>query len=331
MDKVIAVTVTYNRSETLINTVNGLLKQSYELYRIIIVDNKSSEIHRQKIDEISKKDNRIIVLNLSENTGGAGGFYNGVKYVNENFEYDYIWIMDDDAYSRDNTLNNLIKAAHQLEEDNNEIGFLAPLVWGVRDKKYQIYHHKKITKYKDGDLIGYNQNFGTQKYIPIEANAFVGPLFSKKAVDLCGYPDSNLFIYGDDTEYTYRISRKMKSYLIIDSIIDHEDLPAQNNIVDPKSWWKEYYMLRNKIFFVREFGSNPLTRIVGYLLLSIKILKSTMAALVKKQYLKYRMIRIKLLTKALMDGLRGKTGKTLDPSHYFKILSEKASSYKGKK
>ena len=45
-----------------------------------------------------------------------------------------------------------------------------------------------------------------------DANAFVGPLFPGKVVDELGIADGSLFIYGDDSEYTRRVSGKHKLY-----------------------------------------------------------------------------------------------------------------------
>ena len=38
--------------------------------------------------------------------------------------------------------------------------------------------------------------------------------------------DGSLFIYGDDSEYTRRVSGKHKLYLIRDAVIDHQDAPV---------------------------------------------------------------------------------------------------------
>ena len=59
-----------------------------------------------------------------------------------------------------------------------------------------------------------------------DANAFVGPLFSGKVVDELGIADGSLFIYGDDSEYTRRVSGKHKLYLIREAVIDHQDAPV---------------------------------------------------------------------------------------------------------
>lgn len=89
-----------------------------------------------------------------------------------------------------------------------------------------------------------------------DANAFVGPLFPGKVVDELGIADGSLFIYGDDSEYTRRVSGKHKLYLIRDAVIDHQDAPVLDANMTPAGWWKEYYCNRNQYFMIREFQEN---------------------------------------------------------------------------
>ena len=51
--------------------------------------------------------------------------------------------------------------------------------------------------------------------------------------------DGSLFIYGDDSEYTRRVSGKHKLYLIRDAVIDHQDAPVLDVNMTPDGSWKE--------------------------------------------------------------------------------------------
>src|SRR5690606_3005779 len=55
------------------------------------------------------------------NTGGAGGFYTGLKISIEK-GYKYSWIMDDDAIAMNGALYNLLEAENIL---HRKFGFLA--------------------------------------------------------------------------------------------------------------------------------------------------------------------------------------------------------------
>ena len=70
---IVAITVTYNSSNTLVLTVQALMKQSFEIDKLIIVDNASSDEHYNQILRIAEKNDRIVVLRLKRNTGGGAG------------------------------------------------------------------------------------------------------------------------------------------------------------------------------------------------------------------------------------------------------------------
>ena len=78
-DKVVAVTVTYNSARLLKNAILALLNQTYEVEKILIVDNASNEENQGLINELKELSNKIIVVNLKINSGGAGGFEAGVN------------------------------------------------------------------------------------------------------------------------------------------------------------------------------------------------------------------------------------------------------------
>jgi GT2 family glycosyltransferase len=152
--------------------------------------------------------------------------------------------------------------------------------------------------------------------IQLEANAFVGPLISKNAIELIGYPDEKLFIYGDDTDYTYRISRLLPSYLCPKAIIYHEDPPkVKEGNWGPKSWWKNYYDLRNRFIFVQTHASCRKNKYFGIFILLFKSVRSLIAAIFLPKYKNHRLRRCFFILCAVSDGLQRKKGKRIDPAN----------------
>jgi GT2 family glycosyltransferase len=103
---VCAVVVTYNRKDLLIKCLDSLTNQSVTPQAIYIIDNNSTDKTEQMlyeneyithIPDFNKKftnqttinDILIKYIRLPENTGGAGGFYEGVK---EAYEDGYDWV-----------------------------------------------------------------------------------------------------------------------------------------------------------------------------------------------------------------------------------------------
>ena len=314
--RVIAVTVTYNRTETLRKTIEALSNQKYELEKIIVVDNNSNEEHKGRLREIESNNDLVEVIWREDNLGGAGGFHYGMKEALEKYDPDWYWIMDDDAYPRADCLEKLFEDGKNLKD----IGFLAPAIYGIDNNKYQMYHHKFISKNKVNDITAVNEYESLNNITEIEANAFVGPLFSRKAVNSVGIPDKGLFIYGDDTEYTYRVTRKFKGYVIKNAVINHQDPPYQGKVVAPQAWWKEYYMFRNRFLFIDKFAESKLEKTIGETCLIIHLIRKILATILKSGYKGFRKPRVDLLKKAMLDGIRKVNGKTLDPKEYIDSL-----------
>ncbi|MBU3103156.1 glycosyltransferase [Clostridium gasigenes] len=314
--RVVGVTVTYNRAETLRKTIEALTNQKYKVEKIIVVDNNSNEENKEKLRKIEKDNDLVEVIWRDDNLGGAGGFHYGMKLALEKYNPDWYWIMDDDAYPRVDCLEKLFEGGKKL----SNIGFLAPAIYGIDNNEYQMYHHKFISKNKVNDITAVEKYEYLNKVTEVEANAFVGPLFSREAVNLVGIPDKGLFIYGDDTEYTYRVSRKFKGYVVKDAVINHQDPPYQGKVVAPQAWWKEYYMFRNRFLFVDKFAETKLENCIGKIYLVGHLTRRILATMLKADYKGFRKPRVELLKKAIFDGMRKVNGKTIDPKEYIDSL-----------
>ena len=321
LERVVAITVTYNRSHTLLENIESLISQSYAVEKIIIIDNASNAEHKKVIHDLVKKYHKIIdLLEMEINIGGAGGFEEGLKYAYNKYKSEWYWIMDDDAYPSENCLEKLINSKKRYKNINN-IGYLCPLIYGKSLSKYQFYHHKNISRFLNKDEAIYNDYSKINDVTLLQANAFVGPLINKEAIEKVGFPDGSLFIYGDDTEYTYRISNIMNGYLIKDAVIFHEDMIQTDGRYNVKDLWKEYYMYRNRFLFINKFKKNIINKMLGYSLVCSSLLKNIIISAIKIKDKKYVKIKIKLLFYALRDGLVSKSGKTIDPQTFNESIS----------
>lgn len=314
--KIVAITVTFNSSHYLKRVIDALEKQVYQISDIIIVDNNSNDENKAAILSIADSKEYIHVIWMDENLGGAGGFSIGMKYAHEKLKPDWYWLMDDDAFPRDDCLEKLLK----YDDYTENIGCLQPLIWGVNLKKYQLYHHKRESKLLLRDISVVNDVKELDDVSRIEASAFVGPLFSKTAVDKVGIADGTLFIYGDDLEYTYRVSREFEVLLVKEAVINHQDPPLVGGVFTPKTWWKDYYCWRNRIFFIKKYTRGTLRRFEALTLFGMMLFKKILKTLVVKEYAGYRKLRISIILKSWRDGIANRRGKMIDPVVYHKKL-----------
>lgn len=313
MDKIVAVTVTFNDFEYLTKALDALRKQTIPIYKIVVVDNNSSDENKKLLKK--EEDEQVEVLWLDENLGGAGGFEAGMRYA-EKYDADWYWIMDADAYPEHDCAEKLLQ--HKNEEN---VGILCPLIYGVDLKKYQLYHHKKMPKFLYKDLDMFDSIESVPAVSKIDADAFVGPLISGEVVKELGVADGSLFIYGDDTDYTYRTSRVYNVLLIKDAVINHRDQPVQG-VHKPQNWWKDYYTFRNRLLFINKYAPNGFDKFVGNFLVGLRLLKQYILSFTLPYNKNMKKFRRSILIKGYVDGIKQRSGKIVDPTQFRGELSK---------
>ncbi|SFC98309.1 glycosyltransferase family 2 protein [Butyrivibrio sp. YAB3001] len=198
--EVCAVVVTYNRKDLLLQCIDAILSQTYPVKKIILVDNASTdgtgELLRQK--GYLEKENIIYSL-LSSNTGGAGGFHEGIK-IAHSLKPDWVWIMDDDVIPDETCLEELLNADKLVKED---VSFYASSIRNADGMAMNVpkLDRRQFTKYTDW------YQYLDEGIVNIVKATFVSLLINRKAIDKCGLPWAPFFIWGDDSEYTQRIIR----------------------------------------------------------------------------------------------------------------------------
>lgn len=259
--KVIAVVVTYNRKELLKECVEALLKQSYTNCKILIVDNASTDGTKEYIDKYIKNE-EVEYINTGSNLGGAGGFNFGIKKAIE-LGFEYIWIMDDDTIPYENALSELINVDNIL---NGEYGFLSSIaLW--KDGKPCIMNRQKNTK----DWYNFSQylKYGLLKtYYATFVSFFIKATVVKKV----GLPIKDFFIWGDDVEYSNRISKKYDCYIVGKSQVLHK---ISNNVgsnisIDDNNRIARYkYAYRNEMYIAKRNGIKGIARQICKILLHL--------------------------------------------------------------
>ena len=217
MKNTVAIVVTYNRLELLKECIESLSKQTHKEFDILVVNNASTDGTDDYLNN-AKNNNILDYITLESNTGGAGGFYTGIK---ESIKkgYDYYWLMDDDTLPKEDCLEELHKAGKALDD---KFGFLSSYsLWtdgsrckmnAVRTKEWSTFENPELSR---------------KGIFAIERASFVSLLIKKDVILSVGLPIKEFFIWSDDYEYTCRIERKFKSYIVVNSEVVHKTM---NNI-----------------------------------------------------------------------------------------------------
>ena len=201
--------------------------------------------------------------------------------------YDYAWIMDDDAFANRTTLSALMEADKILGGPAH-YGYLASAVLWTDGKECVMNRHRLGGRYyEDVDLLQHT-------IIAVEASTFVSLLLPTQTIKTVGLPIKEYFIWGDDMEYTMRITLRhhLKSYLVGNSIITHamkQNIGSDISLdrLDRMSNYKRAFRNENHTFrqygfrgffryFLRcgRFGLNVLTKSKDHRLLRIWIIVS---------------------------------------------------------
>lgn len=300
-----AIVVTYNRKELLAECLNALLEQSQPLDEIVLIDNASTDGTKeflQKKGYLNKS--KITYTRLTENTGGAGGFNEGMKIGYEK-GYDWLWLMDDDSIPHPDAFENLLKNK-TLQDD-------------------QIYALTSAVLYPDGDVCTINgffnfknffwqpantQYYSEKEYFEVDTATFVGFLVRRHTIERIGFPIKEFFIRYDDTEYCLRIRKNGGKIIVVPGsrIVHRIEKPAPQKIFFGEFFsWKEYYDLRNKLYTYRKY-KHP--RFLFYIKVLARLIKSQIRILFTRRQI---IQNSKNLWLAILHGLKSQLGKTLLP------------------
>ncbi len=245
MEKVIAVVVTYNRLPLLKDCVTALRKQTQQPDAILIINNGCTDGTEQWV----QSQNDLLMIS-QDNCGSGGGFETGIKWAYCK-GYSWIWCMDDDGYPKEDALEKI------LEPELDRLYLRNCAVLNKEDKKSFVW---KTKNYKTIDEVDCNLIEGI-------GHPFNGTLIHRNIVERVGAPKQCLFLWGDETEYYYRITRKNKIPVctVASSIHYH---PA-TSFSYKKDWdfdnaWKMYFYVRNRFHVHQSKFSFKLTAWINY-------------------------------------------------------------------
>ena len=248
MKKTAAVVVTYNRLEMLKKTIESLLKQSVSC-DILIVNNASTDETETWLAEYTTDHKSVSYYNTDKNIGGAGGFNYGMKKAYE-LGYDYVWIMDDDCQPVENALEKLMDADDLLKGD---YGYLSSVVLWTDGTECKMNRQKiKKSYYEYAHLL-------SEGIIQVEQSTFVSLLFPVKTLEKVGLPIKDFFIWGDDIEFTRRITVRnfMPSFMVMESKVIHamKNNSGSSIATDDAERINRYrYAFRNEGYLYRKEG-----------------------------------------------------------------------------
>jgi len=326
----ILVTVTYgSRWNYLLQSLQSAFREGVDF--AVVVNNASHDaISNLSALEFGKK---VSVISLLSNTGSANGYNVGMKMAVAKGAQ-YILLLDDDNVLELGTLRVMrtaySKAVRVTQSDNLIIlGFRPDHQADISEKL--LYNRVKTNP---NSFFGFSvmdipyklfrrtflfMHCSKKKVIPdqvkLDIGAYSGMYFHGSLLKKHGYPDPRIVLYGDDTEFSYRITRAGGAiYLVVTAQLrDLEKSWNAHHLYSSsfKGWLFEegdsraYYSARNEAYFEQCIRPhNTLVRNLN------KIFYMT----VMKCYalISGKMNRYRLITNAISDGEAKRLGMNID-------------------
>jgi rhamnopyranosyl-N-acetylglucosaminyl-diphospho-decaprenol beta-1,3/1,4-galactofuranosyltransferase len=252
--RIVAVVVTYNRLELLQRLVKTL-GDVPDLDEVLVLDNASTDGTGEWLASVA--DDRMLARTLDHNTGGAGGFHDGLAWAVER-DADLVWLMDDDGLPEPDCLSLLLARAGDLD-------FWGPVVVDEADPERLVFPIRLPGGTRVVHAMSDVRRAAPDGLIRGIVIPFNGVLVTRELVARIGLPRAEFFIWGDDHEYRLRAERAgARVATVVDARVRH---PSVGNLGSPMAFGrttyndtpsdlKHYCMARNNLVNLREYAGS---------------------------------------------------------------------------
>ena len=297
--KILAGVLTYNRLNLLKRCLLNIRNQSLKPTNILVINNGSTD----GTEEYLNQNKDIIKINKNK-SGSAEGWFEMINYALI-YNYDYIWMMDDDGYPAFNSLEKLEKnmsPKHAClssvvvnEVDTSKLVFAMPISM-LNNNKYKINYNFKINNInklrslcKDGILN--------------HCHLFNGSLINMNSIRHIGNVDRHFYHHGVEVDFYLRLKKAgfVDSYL--EAFHYHPDVTKRkiNNL------WI-YYYIKNSMIINYKYMNMPFIRNL-YVLIKF-IVRLFLRNGIKNSFLILINFKDRVVYRAIIDGYLNKLGAT---------------------
>ena len=258
---VAAVVVTRNRPALLKRCLAAIDAQTYPTKHLLVIDNASDQPTRDLLAaEMARRDTNFHMIRSEENTGGAGGFYIGMR-ASLSLPCTHLWLMDDDCEPDSRALEELVSATSIVGED-------AVLGGNVFDLNGESINVQSVAQRIGANGVAQYPLHLADGLCEMSALTFVSFLVPVELVWKVGLPLKEFFIWGDDLEYSLRLARVTRIYQVGKSKVTHlKSGDASISIVNERDFdkiWQYRLVYRNRLFIIHKYDGLVSTATVRF-------------------------------------------------------------------
>lgn len=261
LPQVIITILNYNRAADTIECINSLRKITYSNYRIIIIDNYSTD---NSVETLRSEFPDITIYCTDQNTGYTGGVNFGFYKAME-LNPKYILVLNNDTIVDKDFLSELANALEQertaaaaggliiAEHDRSTIWYAGGRMVPWRGLAVHDHKGKKLSDINQCGV----------KEVDFLTGCMI--LFRTEYLSKTGLEDEKYFLYLDDIEFSSRITRSGFKMLYVPSATIYHKVKGEK-----ENPFKLYYSIRNRMLLISQMNSGYMRYLAySYFMLSI--------------------------------------------------------------
>jgi rhamnopyranosyl-N-acetylglucosaminyl-diphospho-decaprenol beta-1,3/1,4-galactofuranosyltransferase len=238
LGSICAVVVSHNRRDLLSECLAALLRQTFPIDAILVVDNASSDGTPEMLQASFPSVKR---LRLGTNRGGAGGFRAGIEWAHAQ-AFDWFLLMDDDTVAEPSCVEHLMAALRAFGSEPRPAMLASRVLW-TDGSLHRM--NKPVPRASD---VATMVATATARTFPVRFSTFVSMLLHRSAVDDHGLPLEDYFIWSDDVEYSARVLRRGLGVCVPGSIVVHKTASNYRWLDAPPE--RFYFHVRNSTWML---------------------------------------------------------------------------------
>ena len=261
--RIAAVVVTFNRL-TLLQRLLERLDAVEGLDEVLVIDNASTDGTSDFLAGLEDReygdDHRltpVLARTLARNSGGAGGFHDGLAWAMERGA-DLVWLMDDDGLPDPDCLERLLREP--------DLDFWGPVVVDEERPDRLVFPIRLPGGTRVVHDLADVERAARHGRIDDIVIPFNGVVVTRDLVERIGLPRAEYFIWGDDHEYRLRaedagarIATVTGAHLRHPAVgsLGTPMLAGRTTYNDTPSDLKHYCMARNNLLNLRDYKGWP--------------------------------------------------------------------------